>query len=40
MSSNKFFVEYGLQDNHWVGNSLMKPIDAVVFQNRTTIREG
>ena len=40
MSSNKFFVKYGLQDNHWVGYSVMNPIDAVLSQNINTIREG
>ena len=40
MSSNKFFIKYGLQNNHWFGKSLMKPTDAVVFQKREAIREG
>ena len=30
MSSQKFLVEYGLQDNHLVGQSVMKPIYAHV----------
>ena len=39
MSPNKFFVKYGLEDNHWYGNSVMKPVDAVQFQNiKATIK--
>ena len=34
MSSNKFFIIYGLQDKHWFGNSVIKPIDAQEFQKR------
>ena len=40
MYSNKFFLKYGLQDNHWVEHLVMKPIDAVEFQKRKVTREG
>ena len=39
MSSNKLFVKYGLQDNHWVGHSVMKPVDDVTSQKRNSSRE-
>ena len=39
MSPNKFFVKYGLEDNHWYGNSVMKPVDAVEFQKRKEMIE-
>ena len=29
ISSNKLFLKYGIQDNHWVGQLVMKPVDAV-----------
>ena len=32
MYFNKFFMEYGLQDNYWARKSLMKTVDAVEFQ--------
>ena len=31
MSSSKLFLKYGLQYNHWVGQSAMKSVDAVIF---------
>ena len=34
MSSSKLFLKYGLQYNHWVGQSAMKSVDAVIFQKR------
>ena len=37
MSSNKFFLKYGLQEKHWFGHSGMKPVVAVVFQKRKEI---
>ena len=40
MYSNKLFLKYGLQDNHWVGKLLIKPVDDVVFLKRKVIREG
>ena len=40
MSYSKFFLTYGLQDNHWVGHALMKPVDATSFQKRQALREG
>ena len=40
ISSQKFFLKYGLQDNHWVMQSVMKPIDAQVFQKNNQVREG
>ena len=38
MYSNKLFLKYGLQDNHWVGKLLIKPVDDVVFLKRKVIR--
>ena len=32
MSSNKFFLKDGLQNNHRVGDSVMKKVYAIVFQ--------
>ena len=29
MSSKKFFLKDCLHDNHWVGHSVMKPVDDV-----------
>ena len=40
MSSNKLFLKDGLQDNNWVGHSMMKPVDAVEFQKINSLREG
>ena len=34
-----FFLN-GLQDNNWVGNLEMKPVDTVVFQKRKIMIEG
>ena len=39
MSSNQLFIQDGLQDNHWVGNSEIKPVDTVEFQKRKASRE-
>ena len=33
-------MKYGLQDNHWNGQSVMKPVDDVEFQKRKATREG
>ena len=32
MSFKIFFEKYGLQDNHWFGNSVMKPVDDATFE--------
>ena len=29
MSSITLFMKDGLQDNHWVGNSVINPVDAI-----------
>ena len=34
-----FFFKDGLQDNHLVDNSVIRPVGAVVFQNRKATRE-
>ena len=34
-----FFFKDGLQDNHLVGHSVMKPVDYVVSQKRRATRE-
>ena len=39
MSSNKLFLKYCLQDNHWVGNAVIKPVDSVEFQKRKSLRK-
>ena len=39
MSSNKVFVKDGPRDNHLFIQSVMKPVDAVDFQNRGSIIE-
>ena len=38
MSSNNFFKD-GPHNNHWVRHSVMKPVDAVAFQKRNSLRE-
>ena len=40
MSFTKLLLKYGLRDNHWVGQSVMKPVDAVVFQKIRAIKAG
>ena len=40
MSSNKFFYLNGIQDNHLVGQSVMKPVDDVAFHKIKSMREG
>ena len=40
MSSNRFFLKYVLIDNHWVGNSEMKPVDAMEFEKIKALGEG
>ena len=40
MSDNKLFFNYGIQDNNWVGHSVIKPVDAVIFQKRKALRKG
>ena len=40
MSSNKFFVKDYLQDNHWVGHSVIMRAGAVRFQKIKAMREG
>ena len=40
MFYNRFFPEYGIQYNHWVGNSLMKPVDSVSFHKMKALRGG
>ena len=40
MSSNKLFLIDGLQSNNWVVHLVMKPVDAVAFQKRSTLGEG
>ena len=35
-----FFAKYGLQDNHWVGNSLINSAEAKEFKKGNTKREG
>ena len=39
MSSNRFFLKYCLQDNHWVRDLVIKPVDSVVFRKIKTIIE-
>ena len=34
MSFNKLFVKDGLQDNHWFGHSVMKPVDFMGPKNK------
>ena len=34
MSSNKLYLKYGLQDNHWVGQLVMKLVDSVAFKEK------
>ena len=40
ISSTKLFLKYILQDNHWVGHSVMKPVVAVLFHKIISMREG
>ena len=35
----RFFLN-GIQDNHWIGPSVMKPVDDVVFQKIKLMGEG
>ena len=34
----KNFSRYGKTDNHWVGHSVMQPVDAWSFQRRKYIK--
>ena len=34
-----FFCKDSWQSNHWVGNSMTKPVDDVAFQKRWSTRE-
>ena len=40
MYSYKFFVKYGLQYTHCVGNLVINHVDAVVFQKIQAMRES
>ena len=40
MSSNKYFLKNGAQDNHWIRHLVMKQIDDVKFQKRKATGEG
>ena len=40
ITSNNLLVKDGLQDNNWVRNSVIKPVDSVAFQKRKSTREG
>ena len=40
ITSNNLLVKDGLQDNNWVRNSVIKPVDSVAFQKRKATREG
>ena len=40
ISSTKLFLKDILQDNHWVGHSVMKPVVAVLFHKIISMREG
>ena len=40
MSFNMFKNRYGLQDNNWMGHSMMKPADCMEFQKRKALMEG
>ena len=40
LSSHKLFVKDALQDIHWFGHSVMKPVDYMAFQKRGATREG
>ena len=39
MISHKLSLKNGLQDNNWVGHSVMKTIDYQEFQKMNSIRE-
>ena len=34
-SSDKLFLKFGLQDNHWVRQLVMKPVDSVVLKYKS-----
>ena len=40
MSYNTFSLKDSIHNNHWVGNSVIKPVYAVAFQKRKSLREG
>ena len=40
ISSTKLFLKDILQDNHWVGHSVMKPVVAVLFHKIISMGEG
>ena len=40
MSSNKLFMKYCLQDNHWVGHLVTKYADTLEFQKRKDMIQG
>ena len=38
MSTKKFFLRDGIHNNHRVGHSVMKLVDAVVFKKRNALK--
>ena len=40
MSSDELFLKDCLQNNHWVGKSVIKPVDDVASQKIKALREG
>ena len=40
MYSTKIFIKYYLQNNHWLGHSVVEPVGVVAFQKIKTMREG
>ena len=40
ISSDNFFLKYGLQYNHWVGHSVKITVDTVEFKKRKALWEG
>ena len=40
MKYSRLFLKYGLEENHWVGHSVMKPVDVVAFQKKKAHRES
>ena len=40
MFSNKLFLNDFLKDNHWMGHSVIKPFDYVVFCQIKALIEG
>ena len=38
--TRKYFYKDGNTDNHWVGNSVMKPVDPESFQKIKDTQEG